>query len=164
MNIFPLDRNFEISATYHVDSHVVKIPLECAQMMSTACHVNGIEAGYKASYINHPTTHWVRECIENWNWMKSYVEALNNEWRIRFNHPASRNHKAYDTILALPTPNLRVNGSITPIPLCMPDYCQIEGDPFSSYRKYYILCKSHLAKWKFPRNIPVWFEKGEFNV
>jgi hypothetical protein len=164
MNIFPLDENFEISASYHVDSHIVKIPLECAQMMSTACRVNGIDCGYKASYINHPTSRWVRECIENWNWMKSYAEALNNEWRIRFNHPIARNHKAYDTILSLPTPPLRENGAITPIPLCMPEFCHVDGDPFSSYRKYYIFCKQHLAKWNPPRSMPKWFKDKIFMV
>ena len=40
MNIFILDHDLKKSIEYHVDKHVVKMPLEAAQMMSTALWVD----------------------------------------------------------------------------------------------------------------------------
>jgi hypothetical protein len=157
MNVFPLDENFAISAQYHVDSHVTKIPLECAQMMSTACRYSGCgDVGYESTHINHPMNKWVRECIDNWLWMYSYAQALNEEYKYRYNH--TDNHKAFDVILTLPVPVIPMYGIVTPMPLCMPDYCKISGDPIKSYRKYYIHEKSHLWKWK-KRPTPNWITR-----
>lgn len=155
MNVFYLDDDFQLSAKYHVDSHIVKIPLECAQMMSTANRLSGLDEGYKSTHINHPMNVWVRQCIENWNWMRSYALALNEEWKLRFNH--NHNHKAIDMILSLSFPNIKQNGVMTDIPLCMPEYCKINNNPVLSYRNYYRKEKMHLAKWKSPRSIPFWF-------
>ena len=35
MNIFILDKNIDKCAEYHVDKHIVKMPLEAAQMLCT---------------------------------------------------------------------------------------------------------------------------------
>lgn len=40
MNIFILDSNLDKSVEYHVDKHIVKMPLEACQMMSTALWVD----------------------------------------------------------------------------------------------------------------------------
>lgn len=42
MNIFILDENLNKSIEYHVDKHIVKMPLEAAQMMSTALWVDDL--------------------------------------------------------------------------------------------------------------------------
>jgi hypothetical protein len=42
VNIFILDHDLNKSIEYHVDKHVVKMPLEAAQMMSTALWVDDI--------------------------------------------------------------------------------------------------------------------------
>lgn len=41
MNIFFLDKDPKLAAQYHVDRHVVKMPLESAQMLCTAIRVLG---------------------------------------------------------------------------------------------------------------------------
>jgi hypothetical protein len=154
MNIFPLSHDFTESVKFHVDSHVIKIPLECAQMMSTACHHAGLQnVGYKSTHINHPTNKWVRECLENYKWMLEYSSALNEEYKYRYGKTV--NHKAFDMILSLPIPNLPVYGKNTDIPLCMPEHCKIESDVVASYRKYYLQEKRHLWKWK-NRPTPSW--------
>jgi hypothetical protein len=157
MNIFHLDEDFEQSAAYHIDKHIVKIPLECAQMLSTANRSLGLNEGYRSAYLNHPMTVWSRTCIENWLWMKSYALTLNEEWRFRYDH--SHNHKAIQMILSLTEPLglLPSLGRITLHPLCMPEYCQIPGNTVESYRNYYILEKSKIASWKSPRTQPEWF-------
>lgn len=154
MNIFPLSYDIDESARFHVDSHIIKIPLECAQMMSTACRMSGLEnVGYKSTHKNHPMTKWVRECTENYLWMYDYAKALNEEYKYRYGKQV--NHKAFDVICGLPCPNLPWLGDTTPIPLCMPADCKIEGDVVRSYRLYYNVHKKHLWKWK-NRETPEW--------
>ncbi len=63
MNIFLLDIDWQINATYHVDKHVVKMILESAQLLSTAVRLSGIDAGYKAAYKNHPCAIWTRQSL-----------------------------------------------------------------------------------------------------
>ena len=40
MNLFYLDDDFEKCAEYHVDKHIVKMPLEVAQLLCTAIWVD----------------------------------------------------------------------------------------------------------------------------
>ena len=154
MNVFPLDNDFKLSAEYHVDKHIIKIPLECAQMMSTACRFSGIpDVGYKSTHVNHPMTKWVRECMDNFIWMFDYAKALNDEYKYRYGKIV--NHKAFDVIFNLPIPNLPMYGVTTPMPLCMPENCKVGNDPVRSYRNYYLREKLHLGSWK-KRGTPGW--------
>ena len=102
MNIFVLDNNPEVCATYHCDKHVVKMILESVQMMSTVLRDQGVDAGYKATHRNHPCTLWLKESLGNWNWLKALVVALNKEYRYRYGKKV--NHKSYDLMMSLPTP------------------------------------------------------------
>ena len=40
MNLFYLDEDLDKCAEYHVDKHIVKMPLEAAQILSTALWVD----------------------------------------------------------------------------------------------------------------------------
>ena len=42
MNLFYLDEDFDKSAQYHVDKHIVKMPLEAAQLLCTAVWVDEV--------------------------------------------------------------------------------------------------------------------------
>ena len=42
MNLFYLDEDLDKNAEYHVDSHVVKMPTEAAQMLTTAVWVDNL--------------------------------------------------------------------------------------------------------------------------
>ena len=84
MNIFYLHENPIQNAKWHIDKHIVKMPIEYAQLMSTAHRIldgdmywdrtannrrikrwrlNDAREDilYKASHINHPSAIWVRE-------------------------------------------------------------------------------------------------------
>lgn len=152
MNIFILDSVPVKCAQYHVDKHVIKMPLEIAQMMSTTVRLTGLDVGYAITHQNHPCTKWVRESLSNWLWAKSLAECLNEEWKYRYNH--SVNHKAFDVILSLPTPNIPDIG-LTPFAICMENIFKIGNDPIESYHNYYRQAKSHLFSWK-KRDIPEW--------
>ena len=60
MNIFLLDYNLDICASYHNDKHVVKMILEYAQLLSTCNRFIGMNEGYKMTHFNHPCAVWVR--------------------------------------------------------------------------------------------------------
>ena len=79
------------------------------------------------------------------------ARALNHEYKYRFDH--DNNHRSYDVIEALMLPPLPELG-LTEIPPVMPiEYHH--ASPVTAYRRYFIGCKMHLAKWK-NRPIPAW--------
>ena len=59
MNIFYLDKNPSVSASYFYDKHKVKMILESAQMLCTAHIALGNDnVPYKKAHLNHPSTIW----------------------------------------------------------------------------------------------------------
>ena len=159
MNIFILDEQPEQCALLHADKHVVKMILEHAQLMCTAHHLQpnlivDYEIPYKATHVNHPCAKWVRESIQNYQWLYNMTFALNKEYVYRYDKNV--NHKSWDAIVDLPYPDLPDIG-MTAFALAMPDECKIDGFPVASYRKYYNNEKQHLLKWK-SRETPPWIK------
>lgn len=154
MNIFILDADQFLSAQYHCDRHVNSQLKEAAQILSTVCRINGIDAGYKSTHVNHPCTVWAGTCRANFNWLKSFTFALNEEWKYRYSH--TENHKSYSTVITLPTPELS-NHRITPFAQAMPEDCK-HPNAIEAYRNYYLKYKQHLWKWK-NRPVPWWILK-----
>ena len=63
MNIFYLDEDVIACARAHMDKHVVKMPIEYAQLLSTAHHcLNTPQAklAYRLTHKNHPSAVWTR--------------------------------------------------------------------------------------------------------
>ena len=60
MNIFILDESPIISAQMQCDKHIVKMPLETAQMLCSVWHRYGQadRVPYKEAHRNHPCTLW----------------------------------------------------------------------------------------------------------
>ena len=106
------------------------------------------------THANHPCTLWLASSIDNWRWLKQLAILLEAEWRYRYNHPYSKDHKSVNIIRKMPTPSLPKIG-ITPFVQCMPAYLR-SNDAIQSYRKFYIAEKSHLASWK-KRQKPKWY-------
>lgn len=159
MNIFYLDSNPAICATYHADKHVVKMILESAQIL---CTVINEKAGYqvtpyKSTHKNHPCTLWAGQCFENADWLIDLVRELDDEFMYRFNHKFS--HKSWqmlediamDKLIGLYLPKY---GKPTPPALAMPEEYR-DNDPVESYRLYYRLDKQHLLKYS-KRERPDW--------
>ena len=75
MNIFYLSKDPEKAAWFQCDKHIVKMPLETAQMLCTAHReLDGDEYAdeqglYKRAYWNHPCTIWARESRQNYQWL-----------------------------------------------------------------------------------------------
>ena len=157
MNIFVLDNDPVECAKLHVDKHVVKMILEHAQMICTTHHIVGgmdYNIPYKSTHVNHPCSKWVRDSINNYEWLVNMTSALNDEYKHRFNHDV--NHKSFDVIQSLPIPDLP-DVPRTRFARAMPDECKIGNDVVASYRKYYNSNKQNIMKWT-KRQTPSWVE------
>lgn len=174
MNIFYIDTDPYRAAEQMVDSHVVKMILESAQLLSTAHRIiDGIEyigkskSGrkvkrwrlsdtrdiilYSATHVNHPSAVWCRESNNNYNWLYCHFLGLLAEYTYRY----GKAHKCESMIrfLSVPPDNIPIKHFTHPTPAMPEEYiCQTS---LESYRTYYRLAKVHLHKWK-NRQRPEW--------
>ena len=153
MNIFVLDQDPETAAQMLVDKHCVKMCLESAQILSTVCHANGIEAPYKATHKSHPCTVWAGVSQGNWEWLIDHSLAMCAEYTHRY----GKTHASQRVIewCRDNAPEFS-DTSRTPFAQAMPD--QYKSDcAVVAYRKYYHGEKAHFAKWT-NRAVPRWWE------
>lgn len=155
MNIFYLSEDITKCAEYHVDKHVVKMPLETAQLLCTTHWVTGGSAQYKKTHANHPSCIWVRNSIQNYRWLCSLGKALCQEYTYRY----GKIHKCEAVIdwCINNEPSLPNTGFTEPTP-AMDDIYKLSNS-LSSYRNYYIHGKSHLVTWK-NRDKPEWYKNN----
>lgn len=153
MNIFYLDKNPIIAASYLCDQHASKMVLETAQMLSMVSWRYGIAAPYKNSktHKNHPCTKWAGDSLCHWSWLLLHGYAIAEQYTNRYN----RIHNSTEIIDWCYTNGGRpsVTGFKHP-PLCMPEE-YMTNDPVLSYRSFYIGDKT-FARWKL-NNIPEWY-------
>lgn len=107
MNIFVIDECPVISAAHLPDKHIVKMPLECCQMISviyspwyhnwgTIPKKDGTPYNTeKGAFRNHPCTQWAAEKYENLAWLIRHGYALCNEYRHRY----GKIHSCFDSLL-----------------------------------------------------------------
>ncbi len=152
MNIFVLDENPEVAASYHCDKHVVKMPTESTQLICSNLNILGIKTVYKTTHVNHPCTIWTRTNRSNFMWVITIGLALCEEYTRRY----KRRHKCMDILLENKGyAHLFPVGELTPFVQCMPDEYKRE-DPVEAYREFYIKKKRPFAFWKYSQ-IPEWF-------
>lgn len=168
------------------DKHVVKMPLETAQMLSTVHRVldghetirrskNGRKIKtwvhptlehslYRSTMVNHPCTIWARETLGNYLWLVEHGRSLCDEYTHRYGrtHASQRiidwcRGNAPRGILDAPTR--------TPFAQAMPDYCKVPNDAVSAYRQYYLKEKKAIACWNHSET-PNWYleEKWEHSL
>jgi len=195
MNLFILSYNPVECAQMMMDVHIVKIILEAVQMLSSAKRLltilvpcadpsekphredigkaNALELPvYRVAHTNHPVSIWVRESYANYLWTLDLVDAMHDEWRLRYGHPADKQHKSYEVAMYLrsepPPLDAFVSIGLTPVVAAMPDDCKVFTpgaewwdddvlDPVASYRAYYRSpMKRGFATWRV-RGEPDWF-------
>jgi len=149
MNIFILSEDPVLAAQAHCDKHVVKLILECAQMLCSALPPN--QAPYKRTHFNHPCTVWSRTSKQNYEWLIKYGLALCDEYTYRYN----KTHKSMAVIewCRSNMPELPDLG-LTQFAQAMPDEYRCE-DVVQSYRNYYIGAKAKLLTYT-KRKPPEW--------
>ena len=147
MNIFVVNNDPWLAAEDLCDQHVVKMTLETAQMLSTACWTNDVPAPYKKTHYNHPCNVWVRASRDNYVWLIEHGLALSVQYRVRYGkiHKSEAVIKqlAGSTIMSI-LPNI----GLTKFALAMPDQYKTD-DPVQSYRKFYVSDKAKFATWNF---------------
>ena len=141
MNIFYTYNEPTLAAQSLPDKLVVKMPLESAQMLSTAqrfyfgedyCDELGI---YKTAYLNHPCTIWARESVQNYNWLYRHFIALCEEYTYRYGKVHASDIKLRRPLSIIPG-NMPDVG-FTPVAQAMPDQYK-DPDPVVAYRNYLI--------------------------
>jgi hypothetical protein len=152
VNIFVLDENPRLCAQQHIDKHVVKMPLETAQMLCTAILVRGGEAVYKMAHKNHPCSIWARENRNNFLWLVELGWELCLEYQFRY----GKVHKCLSVINdCLMKFQYMPDGGPTDFVQAMPEEYK-RMDPVAAYRAYYVGAKVGFASWK-NRKPPEWF-------
>ena len=179
MNIFYLAYSPKSCAQQQFDSHVVKMTLETAQMLSTAHRVldgTPVQVGkktllvlpseeiihdeivnpkvYKTTHVNHPCSVWIRQSTENYAWAYQLMIELDLERQFRYKTPQSKTITNHGDFLKQFPKNLKVEKMSTP-PQAM-DVQYQHADVIQAYRQCYVYAKSHLAKWT-NRSKPRWY-------
>ena len=180
MNFFYLDEDPWRSIEYHCDKHIVKMPTEYKQMLSTAHRVldgemyydktkNGRKIKrwkhpdrkmnrdlYLAGHVNHPTNIWLRECTENYMLMFTYYKLICDEYTHRY----GKEHGAKENwwIFRNPPKNMPSLGKTTPVPQAMQAFPEsmVKGDSVQAYLNFYVKAKRSFATWK-ERPTPKWY-------
>ena len=161
MNIFGIDTDTTSCATYHTDRHIVKMPLETAQMVSFVYYhkdlwdgeVPNLLMNFSAGHDKHPCSLWLRENLVNFLWTCEFGIKLIEEYRFRYD---SQKHERCKMIFEWSLdnlPNLPV-AEFTPFAKAMPEEYKVDCS-VESYRNYYRMGKSELHKWT-KRNKPEW--------
>lgn len=162
MNIFCLDENPVIAAQYHCDKHCCKLILESAQLLCTAFHLQGIDAPYRKTHENHPSSIWTRKTRGNFEWLVDHSDALAKEYTFRY----GKIHKTSEIISWIKQNKHRLNFdsdqltdfaiAISPTQTCRqhPEFDKVST--VEKYRLYYLFEKAPFCKWT-KREVPDWF-------
>ena len=167
MNLFILSLVQREIAQAMMDKHISKILLEAVQMLCSAKRVlspddESNDKLYKMAHKNHPVTIWCRASKANFVWTLDLVDEMHNEWKYRYEHPESKQHKSY--LMAqylrehMPSDESFEKVGLTQFALAMPDQYKT-ADPVESYRNYYMSEeKQKIATWKKLREKPEWYK------
>jgi hypothetical protein len=162
MNRFIIDdRPFKISRQL-CDQHIVKMPLEEAQMLCTALWHHAPEYAeekqlYKPVHQKHPCTLWAMETRDNYNFAHVLYDQMLAEYTHRYGkiHGASKHHKALiEGQFFIP------EGKMTKHPQCFSGHDDCKTDeffPINAYRAFYRVDKARFARYNRGRNKPEWF-------
>lgn len=136
MNIFVPDPCPIRSARMLANRHVVKMPLESAQMLSTALRAVGVSDPdlYRATHAKHPCTLWAGLSRSNFLWLCDHADALCSEKLDRY--PDKPPHKSQAIIDLARTHATRIPvGGLSPFAQAMPDEFRAPC-PHVAYRQY----------------------------
>ncbi len=162
MNIFAVDKDPVLAAKSLPDKLVVKMPLETAQILSTALIEHDCESKtiYKATHSHHPCVVWAGYTKGNFDWLVKHGLALCDEYFARYGKVHGREHKSRQVIEACANLSKEVafyRMYMTPFQQVMPENFRSD-DPVAAYREY-LHSKSYLANglgWKHC-NPPEWW-------
>lgn len=152
MNIFYLDSNPVKAAQMMCDKHVIKMPLETAQLLCNAFPRG--TTPYKNTHESHPCSIWVKKSRANFEWLIAHGFALCKEYTYRY----EREHKSANVIQwckeRIDQIQFKFEGFTEP-PQCLPDEFKCDYTELA-YQNYYLNDKFDMAVWT-KREIPKFF-------
>lgn len=184
MNIFILDYDIDKCAEYHCDKHIVKMPLEAAQMLCTTAWIDRV-LGFIPRKLDKHEREELRLATESCRglsieqrvigylptmvnhpctiWARSSLE--NFFWLYNYAHALNneyeyrygKSHKSLEVVGKLPYLVSLQGNELTPFAQAMPDQYKMD-DAVQAYRRYYVEEKRHIANWKC--GTPVWFQEA----
>lgn len=157
MNTFVLHTDTIASVQSHVDKHVVKMPIETAQLCCTALYLRfRIETPYKPVYQFHPCTKWAETSFWNWSWLWEYGILLCDEYSYRYGR-VHATREVFSWLRGAVKPLIgSFTGDQTEHPKCVTEPYK-RYDTVTAYRLYYLHTKNRLHAWK-NRPVPSWIE------
>ena len=148
MNIFVTNEFPAESAICLPDKHIVKMPLECCQMLSIVASEKWGH-GYgtlpktdgtpyktdKGAFRNHPCTQWASKTIDNAYWLIKWGMNLCDEYTLRYNKTHSCYKTLVDAYYLFPKGKLT---NATPFVRAMPEEWKYDDtiDTFTAYKRY----------------------------
>ena len=191
MNIFALSRSPQESARQMLDKHIVKMPTETCQMLHTNIvymqyvHTYGKEPQLKdlkafhqeigselmkPAMLNHPSTIWARQSLDNFDWLLYHGVSLCGEYTHRYEKEHGTQKRIVDCGLYrefIENHNYPLD-ELTPVSIDMDYMYRIENTfddewdfVIESYRHYYLEGKWRFAEWRKDRR-PEWFPANHF--
>jgi len=162
MQMFIFDYNMKKNAEAHCNSHVCKIPMEIAQMLSTAHRlIDNVKHDllFNSTHENTALCRWTRESTENYLYACKLAQILLDEYYFRYDTNRTK-HKRTAQILDWclnHVPNIKKKGR-TPFIKAFKSHPELlKYGTVKAYRLYFALYKRHIAKWK-KRPVPKWYK------
>ena len=171
MNIFVTDESPVKSAQVLPDKHIVKMPLECCQMLSivasdkwghgygTLPKTDGTPyATDKGAFRNHPCTIWTNETIANARWLIRHGLALCEEYSNRYGKIHSCLHTLSHANKIFPL-DATHQSKLTPFVRAMPEEFKFDTNisTIEAYKMYIAskpwVCDNYL---RLPNRKPEW--------
>jgi hypothetical protein len=157
LNIFHLASCPKKAAQMQCDTHVCKMILESAQLLSTAHRELDGDGWadsnllYKSTHKNHPSAVWIRESSQHYLWGYEHMMHLGEEYRYRY----GKTHKTIEKlgrVLKRWPDSIRSHAFVQP-PQCMPDEYKSD-DSVVAYQRYYALDKARNSWFKYEKGRP----------
>ena len=173
MNMFWLDLDPTIAARWNQDAHVVKMPLEGAQMMCAAfaepvdmvwraldpaSRLSRGQLPYEWSNPNHPVSLWVRATLGNFRKTGEFMLALLDEHAFRYGG-SHKTRAVVEWALANEASASRLVSrdlSMTPPVKMVGDADALAGDVAEAYKAYYLREKQGHWRKSLLRRELVW--------
>jgi len=168
VNRFLIDHHPDAIAKSLCDQHIVKMPLEEAQMLCTAVWHHATNYAeqwglYKPVHMKHPCTVWAMKTRANYTFALNLYAAMLDEYTYRYGktHGAMKHYEALsDARTLIP------EGKLTPHPQCLSGHDDLKTDeryPIVAYRAFYVVDKLRFARYNRGREMPAWLSLGKFN-
>lgn len=165
VNFFYLDEEPKKCAEYYCDKHIVKIPIEIAQILSKIHHQlkTNIDFSkiYKDSLVIKNTLgpyKWTTESLDNYLWTCNLGLALINEYKYRYGKEKHKTEDILKYLLDNPPPFTKKEKTKFLLTNKFDLFQYVSNDPIVCSRYNYVELKCKNDKWT-KRDKPIWFVK-----